>query len=136
MALIHWSGELETGVASIDAQHRRLVELLNSVHSIMVEHRDARELEEVFSKLVEYTGFHFDHEEELFERHFYPFADRHKAEHLKLKASLTEYINAFKEGSIEMMDLLAFLVDWLQDHIQETDKAFGRFLAPKLSPGM
>ncbi len=78
MALFHWSRSLETGITTIDAQH--------------------------------------------------------KLEHRELKNMLAEHMRKFDSGKMETFDFLAFLVDWVQDHIIESDQVFGRFLTAKLNP--
>ncbi len=135
MAIIHWSASLSTGVETIDEQHRRLLEYLNRVHEIMVENRDEEELQEVFEGLMEYTAIHFRHEEELFDRYRYPFATGHRREHDRLRERLASEITEYREKRRDLMYLLAFLVDWLMDHIQGTDKAFGDYLAVRRVPG-
>lgn len=128
MAMIHWSKSLETGVESIDLQHRRLLDLLNDVHGVMVENRDMSELDDIFKKLMEYTDFHFRHEEELFEKYYFPFAPEHRREHARIKKDVMARFDKYREGKEELMDLLAFLVDWLQDHIKGVDRSFGDFI--------
>jgi len=128
MALIHWSRSLETGVQSIDEQHRRLLELLNGVHEVMVDGRDPSELDAILTRLMDYTDFHFRHEEELFDRNNFPFATGHRKEHSRLKEEVLARMENYRMGTMEPMDLLAFLVDWLQDHIKGVDKSFGEFI--------
>ncbi|MBP7582762.1 MAG: hemerythrin family protein [Spirochaetes bacterium] len=128
MALIHWSKSLETGVETIDIQHKRLLDLLNNVHEVMVEGRDFSELDDIFKKLLDYTDFHFRHEEELFDRNNFPFASGHRKEHARLKKEVLNRMEGYRAGNMEAMDLLAFLVDWLQDHIKGVDMSFGNFI--------
>lgn len=130
MPFITWSKNLETGIDSVDTQHRMLLEILNSVHTAMVEGRES-EITNSFNRLMEYTESHFAHEEDLFTRFNYPFASAHKREHAKLKSEARARIAEYQSGSIGMMDILAFLIDWLQDHISTTDKKFGDYLRMK-----
>ncbi|MCX7678682.1 MAG: bacteriohemerythrin [Spirochaetes bacterium] len=130
MSLISWSKNLETGIASIDEQHRILLEILNTVHATMVGSSEG-DLDAAFQRLMDYTQFHFAHEEKLFEQHKYPFAKKHAQEHQKLKSDAEMRISEYKGGKIGMIDILAFLIDWLQEHIVNSDKKFGNFIAMK-----
>lgn len=130
MVFISWNKNLETGIDSVDMQHRVLIDILNSIHSAMVNGKQ-NEIETTFSKLMEYTEFHFAHEENLFLKYNYPFASSHKREHEKLKSTAQQRISEYKAGAIGMIDILAFLIEWLQDHISGTDKKFGDYVRMK-----
>ncbi len=130
MPFINWSQNLETGIASIDDQHRMLLDILNSVHAAMVGGQESA-IDISFKRLMEYTEFHFADEEKLFAQFNYPFTASHKREHEKLKIEAQERIAQYKAGAIEMMDILAFLIDWLQEHIATTDKKFGDYVRLK-----
>ncbi len=130
MPFINWSKNLETGIDSVDEQHHILLDILNSVHASMAE-GDVSAIDASFKKLMEYTDFHFAHEEKLFAQFNYPFTASHKREHEKLKLEAQERIAEYKAGAIEMIDILAFLIDWLQEHIATTDKRFGDYLRLK-----
>lgn len=130
MPFINWSQNLETGIDTVDKQHRVLLDILNNVHAAMVNGNE-QVINSAFQCLMEYTEFHFAHEEELFTRFKYPFAAAHRREHAKLKSDAESRIREYHTGSLSMMDILAFLIDWLQDHISASDKKFGDFVRMK-----
>lgn len=60
-----WTENFETGILEIDVQHRRLVELLNSLVSHLAYGAEAPALNAVFDQLTQYTLTHFRDEEAI-----------------------------------------------------------------------
>jgi hemerythrin-like metal-binding protein len=132
MSLITWNSRLSVGVEEIDAQHQKLVQLINGLHNHMVA-GDARDImSKVLDRVVEYTGFHFDTERRLMAEYHYPEAPRHLAEHDKLAHSAVDLQEKVRMGQAHItMETMKFLRDWLQHHILESDKELGAFLKAK-----
>lgn len=132
MSLITWSDALSVGNAEIDAQHQKLVQLINGLHSHMIA-GDAHEvMGKVLDRMIEYTAFHFGTEEKLMAQSGYPASAVHIAEHRKLVAKALDLQARFKSGKTALtMETMAFLRDWLQHHIAESDHALGAYLAKK-----
>jgi len=125
-----WNHNFETGINSIDVQHRRLVELLNLLVSHLTFESDVPAMDTVFEQLKEYTVFHFQTEEALWCDAFSgdPWEIEHKQAHshfveevLRLKAE--EEVKSF-DDVIE--DLVAFLTHWLALHIIDSDKRMAK----------
>lgn len=59
MRLIAWSSAPSVGVAQIDTQHQKLVQLINGLHDHMVQ-GDAKEImEKVLGRVIQCTVMHF-----------------------------------------------------------------------------
>ena len=80
---VTWSGQYSVGVASIDAEHQKLIGLLNDLHAAMMTGQGEPSWEGL-DGLSAYTMTHFAHEEGLMRLHSYPAYLPHKAEHDKL----------------------------------------------------
>lgn len=88
-------------------------------------------LEKVLSSLAEYTVYHFQTEEALFQKHGYPKAAEHKKQHNDLTRKVKELTDKLSKGQCTItLETLDFLTDWLKNHIQRSDKEYGPFLAP------
>lgn len=132
MALITWNDNLKTNVAECDQQHQRLIELINSLHDAMKAGKGREILEKVLSSLAEYTVYHSQTEEALFQQHGYPKAAEHKKQHNDLTRKVKELTDKLSKGQCTItLETLDFLTDWLKNHIQRSDKEYGPFLAPK-----
>ncbi len=121
-----WNDYFNTGIATIDEQHQKLVQLLNRLASHMAFHSDVQTIDIIFQELADYTVYHFQAEEAIWHQHFPEdsLETQHKEEHkdfistvlsLKAKANTDS-----AEGVIE--EVLSFLVRWLASHILENDK--------------
>ncbi len=127
-----WDASLQTGHSRIDADHRKLVELLNQLGEAMSKGQGKEIAGKVLADLVTYTRTHFKTEEHLMSVHEYPLAAKHKAEHDRLVEEVGSFKERFDSGAAMIsVSLLAFLKNWLSEHIRGSDRAFVASLAQK-----
>ena len=62
-----WNSNLETGIALIDEQHARLVELLNRLAQQHVQGASAEEIQGILGELADYADYHFHSEEAIWQ---------------------------------------------------------------------
>jgi hemerythrin len=83
----------------------------------------------ILSQLNEYTKSHFMEEEALLKENQYPALETHKNEHAVFIAKVSGFIQEFHTNNLSLNDeMLAFLKNWLIDHIMQTDKEYGAYL--------
>ncbi len=80
MAKLNWTSDLDTGIAEIDNQHRRILDYINKLNELR-EAPDRAGVGEVIAEMVDYTMSHFAFEESLMENAGYVFARPHKKVH-------------------------------------------------------
>jgi len=132
MALFQWCDDYSVKVPSIDAQHRKLVDMLNALHDGMTVGNSAEKLAVLLDGLVEYTVIHFAYEEQLFEAHGYPLARQHTDEHHRLVQQVVDFKAKVAAGQANInMQLMKFLKDWLIKHILGSDKAYSAHLVER-----
>ena len=136
MPFVQWSPEFSIGIEEIDAEHKKLLEILNQFHDAVEAGLGKDALSKVLDELILYVGYHFSHEEELFFGANYPGAERHRLLHRALTTTVTEIYDDFKKGGVDIMPLqvLNFLKNWLYEHILGSDRAFGLYLAGQQHP--
>jgi hemerythrin len=129
VALVQWKAQYSVNNPEIDAQHRRLFELINDLHASMSS--GARgETVRVVEELVAYTRFHFRFEEELMERSGYEGVEAHKQVHRAMVGQVEKFrIEAGRTGASVSVQLMSFLKNWLSKHILETDMRYRGQLA-------
>ena len=131
-ALMTWNSKLDVGVAGIDQQHRKLVDILNRLNDAMQTGRGADVLGQVLDDLIKYTASHFAFEEGLMRKSAYPGYAAHKKEHDDLVKTAVDLQAKFKSGETRLsVDVLRFLRNWLTTHIQGTDRTLGVFCIEK-----
>ena len=58
MAILNWTSDLDTGIAEIDNQHRRIVDYINRLNELRHTH-DRAGLSDAIGEMVDYTMSHF-----------------------------------------------------------------------------
>ncbi len=119
-----WHDGLATGLAEIDTQHRRLIELIGSLAAMQDAPAERARLVEVYEELRHYTHYHFETEAALMDA--WPVNPVNRARHLRAHAGFVRYLERVGElvadPQAEVVDnLLAFLARWLLHHITGVD---------------
>lgn len=134
MNLTSWDIRYSIGIDELDAHHRHLIELLNSIYASFMNEAPDADLGRIFDELTDYTQYHFLAEEFLMQDWHYPEYESHKVLHDQFVKRLKELQTSFSRCNQRVsFELLAFLNSWLLAHIQETDVSFGKFLAAEKS---
>jgi hemerythrin len=133
MQTIEWTPALSTGLADIDADHKKLIDLLNQIFISSYAGVSSEMLNNILKELMNYTIYHFDREEKYLGSHDYPLLAEHNMQHEKLKNQLQEIISKVSESNLENLsdETYAFLRGWLIDHIQAHDLEYAKFLQKK-----
>jgi hemerythrin len=132
MALITWNENYSVKVKQFDDQHQKLIDMLNELHESMKVGKGKVALEKILHGLIQYTQNHFSSEERLMKQYNYPEYEKHKKEHNLLVMQVLDLQKMYKNGTaILTQDVMQFLKDWLQKHIQGEDKKYGPFLNNK-----
>lgn len=129
---IQWDDNYSVGVKEIDDQHKVLFDLINQTHNAMKQNMEKAEKQKILDGLVDYTVFHFDHEEGLMRKAEYSDYDAHIEKHKKLVGQVKDFHHKFSTGAIDIdMNLMKFLKEWLSNHIMGTDKFYGSAMNQK-----
>jgi hemerythrin len=132
---VKWRTSLETGIAEIDDQHKQLFERINKLFESCNQCKGKEEVANVIKFLEDYVVTHFSAEERLQKKYGYPDFEAHKKMHEGFIESFLKLKEQIKtEGATTHSVILVnrIVVDWLINHIGNTDKALGVFLKPKL----
>ncbi|MCP4874454.1 MAG: bacteriohemerythrin [Gammaproteobacteria bacterium] len=129
---VEWKDEYSVGIDSIDQQHRKLLNLINSLQTA-VNYKTGSEFErEALDELVDYTKTHFSYEEGLMERYEYPEFTTHRAEHELMISRVDQVLAKYQQDEdTAMQNAIDFLKDWLINHINGTDQKYAGFLIEK-----
>ena len=130
--LLVWNEYYSVQNANMDVQHQRLFALVNRLYDALEQKRERDQLDDILAELVHYTQTHFRDEETLMAAHHFAGLEAHRAAHAALFAQLQGLLHRRAEGEPVMGDeVIAFLYDWLTQHILEMDKQYAElFSAP------
>ena len=132
MKLIEWQSDFNTGINEIDEQHKKLVDILNTLFDAIQQDKEGVIYKNILQDLIDYIKFHFETEEGLMIKHEYPDFQKHRQYHDYLtKQVMTFYQEEAENAEKLSIDLLVFLKRWLEDHILGTDMQFGYFVKNK-----
>jgi hemerythrin len=130
--MFEWKNEYSISVGSVDAQHRTLFAIAGELHAAMAAGQGKTALAKILDRLVQYTITHFAHEERLMRSSGYPDLAAHEVEHQALTRQVAQFQADFKTGRVAMtVQVLQFLKDWLEKHIQQSDRKFAPFVAAR-----
>lgn len=128
MAYLKWSDEFAVNVGAIDNQHKRLFEMINSLHDAMINNKGPAAHIPIINDMVAYAKNHFDTEERYMRQYGYPALAGHKREHdLFTEKALELKARVDRAGFVLTLEVLNFLKMWLQDHILGTDQKYSGF---------
>ena len=132
MSLIKWNDSFSVNVSKVDQEHKKLFEMINELTGAMKAGQGKDVLGNILDGLISYTTFHFQTEEDYFQKVKYPGAAEHKKEHVAFVEKVTEFKKDFDAGRATIsVNILLFLSKWLQNHIKGTDQKYSSFLNEK-----
>jgi hemerythrin len=134
MSRLNWTQDLVTGHRVIDMQHQELIDLINELDSEVGGNAERNNLRGILQRLNQYVLFHFAHEEGMMVQR--KIDAEHMQMHLQQHADFAEQVR-LNMHQFELMPgvdkkllgkLLAYLHQWLVDHIMVTDKLLSQLL--------
>lgn len=128
---IFWRPALAIGHEDIDADHRYLILLINTVELVLRFPEQPDHVRLAFDELQRYARHHFEREEKIQVACGYPHFDQHKLEHSRLLEALAD-LRSRVERAVASPDtaqqlaaqsgsITTFLRGWLIDHVLKSD---------------
>ncbi len=132
MELIIWDDSLSVGVKAMDAQHKKLIKIINDLNENILHDYDGVAFEKILDELVNYIDYHFKCEEDLFVENGFEKSESHIKMHKYFTNQVLQYKYLYDSGKKpEATELMKLLRYWLIEHIIKTDKTYGKFLNEK-----
>jgi hemerythrin len=129
---------MAVGDAGIDADHQKLIDIINTVELTLRASGGNAELAATLDRLTVYATEHFEREENLMGYASYNGLIHHRQAHRELHAQLGKIRVAVEAAKAEVMpegkidELVAPLRSWLLDHVLKEDMLLKAFLARPL----
>lgn len=134
MAFLDWTESLSVGFRLLDADHKRLIDLINKLHDASEVNASSPAVLSALDALIDYARTHFVHEETLMRKTAYPQFIPHKIEHDRLMVQIEELRKRMAAAQTGVSkDTTVFLRTWLCDHIIKIDRFLGEWLV-KVEP--
>lgn len=130
--MITWREEYSVGYNQFDVQHKKLINIINEIqpllnNEILSDEELYVEISDILTKLLDYTEYHFESEEKLFEEYNFEYRDEHKELHHSFFMKITELLANLVldddlRGVVSKTD--DYLKEWLLNHIQGADQKY------------
>ena len=135
---LKWADTMATGIAEVDEQHRRLLDIFNRIVLAQTQDVSREAVTALLNELVEYTRYHFREEERLMRR--WRVSATHRSLHLRAHGSFRRFLRQAQACVGEhlpevIVELMAFLAQWLLHHIMQVDMQMGREIQARQSAG-
>ncbi len=127
-----WNQNFETGIAIVDEQHKRLVEILNGLAAHLANCANLSTLNDIFAELADYADYHFKTEEQVWAE--YLEGDTWYISHQETHTSFMDEVVRLKQEEGKkpfdevIQNIVSFLSHWLAYHILDTDKRMAKML--------
>jgi diguanylate cyclase (GGDEF)-like protein/hemerythrin-like metal-binding protein len=128
MQNVEWKQELSVGIETIDEDHKRLIELTNTLINAIDKDIPKEELKTIFEELEAYTHYHFEREEGFMDEHcitsdIHEMIRKHKEQHRYFTDKLPELKEQliYANNKSVSYEIVEFLLHWLIDHIINED---------------
>ena len=126
--ILRWRRQFETGLESIDRQHRELFEALGQLAGAIEAGTPRNLLDESLAALARHLIKHCQTEETLMKEAGFPDRIAHANQHQEVVLRVRDLQYRWMKGQPMGPEAVASLGAWLDQHICESDLAYVRHL--------
>jgi hemerythrin-like metal-binding protein len=120
--LVVWKPIYETGVDFIDDDHRKLVDIINGIESLLLA-KSLSDVPNAIASLARHFDQHCAREEAAMRKISFSGLEEHISEHAKVKEHLSELIDRVRRDSSGPVveSVVGYLGRWFHDHVVGQD---------------
>ncbi len=131
--LLEWNESFRIGVDKVDEQHQRLFAIANRFFDEVAKGESCKTVYDALDQLRDYATEHFADEEALMSVTRFPYFEQHQAAHQQFTDEVQRLRRELFQGNQDLsLELLAFLRNWLVEHILGSDKYAGNYIQERL----
>lgn len=122
MSYLDWKPEFSVGIKDVDAEHREMIELINSVYDELGGQRDADAVDRFLGDVHRAVQSHFALEERIMRESRYEEYEDHKNDHEDLLDDIRDMMDTFDENPVAGFEALEqSLSQWFGNHFATFD---------------
>ncbi len=123
--MIKWNDKYSVNISLIDEQHKNLIEIINKASKVEKSSNSPKDVLEILDEMTEFALKHFETEEHYMEKFHFPGYQAHRNLHIDFINTVIDYKNRAVSGDCQVIsEILEYLMKWLINHIQVTDKKY------------
>lgn len=130
--IISWDDSWSVGLKELDDEHKKLVHIIQTLFGAIITSQGKDYIETIVKELLDYTEYHFQHEESILKEKQYPDLNDQVHCHQLLLENVKSYcqiIKSHQETEKLSDDVYEFLKHWLVDHILEKDILYKQYVS-------
>ena len=124
MNKIAWDDRYSVHHKKMDAQHRRIVRMINDLIDHQQKGSDVAFISDKIAEMTDYCLEHLSDEEALLQEVNFPGLAAHIELHNEFRSKVVQFCTATSLGLAIEPAILGFLASWWQRHICEDDLAY------------
>lgn len=134
MPIDGWKDELALNIESIDKQHKQIINILQSLYDALLVHDTREHFQNLCSQLILISRDHFNEEERLMLKFFYPDTEAHIGLHMTFMTIVSTLIGNIRgEQYAYALDNVRYLTSWYIDHILDADRQYSHFVLKNIA---
>lgn len=98
MNYLDWNSTFHTGIASIDYDHRRLIEMLNEIHDLIEQSAERCTISDELADFYAFAEGHFALEKKLMQDENLPDLQERRDIHHRLLDQVREIMDGYEDG--------------------------------------
>jgi hemerythrin len=129
-SFLEWNSEFETGIAAVDFEHQRMIELINELLEVLDGAPSRAAVAGFLGEIHARIASHFLLEEQIMREYRYDQYVIHKADHERLLEEIRDIMDEVEDdfGTDFRVALEARLPRWFAVHFKTQDARFHRLL--------
>lgn len=125
MVLKGWQDSFSVGVDNMDQDHRKMMQMINSLFEAMKQGQSKSMLSPLISDLYSYATEHCKREEAYLTQIKHPDLETQRQQHALFLQKVLEFQNNFQAGNNSVsVQMLPYLNDWFLNHIMKIDSKY------------
>jgi len=124
-----WKEEYNVDISIIDEQHKKFLEIINQLKTIINQDGCKDSVSDIFYQLAYLIDNYFIQEEIYFKDCQYPNFDKHKSDHNSFINRIIKFQKDVENNKPDLcLEIYHYLEEWFDDHILKFDKEAVAFL--------
>jgi hemerythrin len=122
MNLLQWKPEYSVGLASLDDEHRQMIDAINETYRQLSEDADAVQIDECLGDIFSAISMHFALEENIMRKAHYAEYQVHKDDHENLLDQIRDLMDDYvADPAAGAKQLEQKLSQWFANHFSTFD---------------
>ena len=128
MEKITWGENFSVGVRDLDAQHKQIVMLVNTLIEMSDTKVDSEIISDTLTKMTQYAIDHFKTEEQYMLEYGYPEYSSQRKQHLEFKRKTVDLCMETMAHKVTVpTEIFTYLRSWWTNHILQEDMKYKKF---------